>query len=62
MNSLLDNTTSGDGLVTLREAILASNNHTTDDLGQTGTGNDTIVFAPALTQNGPATIHLDVWM
>ncbi len=49
VNSLLDNTTPGDGLVTLREAILASNNHTMDDLGQTGTGNDIINFAPGLT-------------
>src|SRR5574337_1278466 len=42
VNSLADNTTGGDGLVSLREAILASVNHSTTDLGQTGTGNDTI--------------------
>ena len=58
VNSLLDNTLSSDSLVTLREAILASTNHTTDDLGQTGTGNDTIVFAPSLTASGLATINL----
>lgn len=42
VNSLAGNTTAGDGLVTLREAILASANHSATDLGQTGTGNDTI--------------------
>jgi hypothetical protein len=31
---------------TLRDAILASVYHTTDGLGQTGTGNDTIEFGP----------------
>src|SRR5437016_6131727 len=49
VNSLLDNTTSGDGLVTLREAVLASNNLSSTDLGQAGTGNDTITFDSALT-------------
>ncbi|NES94124.1 MAG: DUF4347 domain-containing protein [Desertifilum sp. SIO1I2] len=44
VNSLLDNTTPNDGLVTLREAILAANSDTTTDLGDTGTGNDTIIF------------------
>jgi len=38
VNSLADNTTAGDGLVTLREAILASVNHAATDLGQAGTG------------------------
>ncbi|MHB8743114.1 MAG: hypothetical protein ACYC9L_08285 [Sulfuricaulis sp.] len=42
VNSLADNTIAGDGLVTLREAMLASINRTATDLGQTGTGNDTI--------------------
>jgi hypothetical protein len=42
VNSLADNTTPGDGLVTLREAILASVNLTATDLGQTGTGSDTL--------------------
>ncbi len=42
VNSLGDDTIAGNGLVTLREAILASVNHTTTDVGQTGTGNDTI--------------------
>ena len=42
VNSLADGTVGGDGHVTLREAILASVNHATTDLGQTGTGNDTI--------------------
>lgn len=42
VNSLADNTTAGDGLVTLREAILASLNKTSTDLSQTGTGDDTL--------------------
>ena len=42
VNSLADNTTGGDGLVTLREAILASVNRTATDLSQTGTGSDTL--------------------
>jgi hypothetical protein len=48
VNSFADNTPSGDGLVSLREAISASVNHTMDDLGQTGTGNDTIQFDPSI--------------
>lgn len=42
INSLADNAVPGDGLVTLREAIIASANHATTDLGQTGTGDDTL--------------------
>src|ERR1043166_611366 len=42
VNSLDDATTPGDGLVTLREAISAANNDTTTDLGDTGSGADTI--------------------
>ena len=38
VNSLADNTTGGDGLVTLREAIIASNTDTITDLGETGSG------------------------
>src|SRR5689334_9909756 len=49
VNSLLDNTTGGDGLVTLREAIIASNTDTATDLGETGLDADTIVFAPGVT-------------
>ncbi|HJT17648.1 MAG TPA: hypothetical protein VJ853_09680, partial [Thermoanaerobaculia bacterium] len=49
VNSLGDDTTSADGLVTLREAILASVNRTTTDLGETGTGTDTIAFTGAAT-------------
>ncbi len=48
VNSLLDNSTANDGLVTLREAIAASVNLTTTDTGATGDGNDTIQFAAAL--------------
>ncbi len=48
VNSLLDNATANDGLVTLREAISASVNLTTTDLAQTGDGNDTIQFSSAI--------------
>ena len=58
VNSLLDNTSSGDGLVTLREAIVAANTDATTDLGHTGSGADTIEFAASLTSGGPATILL----
>src|SRR5262245_38888843 len=58
VNSLSDNTTAGNGLVTLREAILAADADGTTDLGQTGSGTDTIEFAASLTSGGPATINL----
>ena len=48
VNSLADDTTAGDGLVTLREAIGAANTDTATDLGQAGAGVDEIVFAPGL--------------
>jgi CSLREA domain-containing protein len=51
VNSLLDNTTPGDGLVTLREAIRASVNRSMDDRFQTGTGDDVIQFSPELGGN-----------
>ncbi|HEY9848357.1 MAG TPA: DUF4347 domain-containing protein, partial [Leptolyngbyaceae cyanobacterium] len=51
VNSTADNTTSGDGLVTLREAIIAANNDTTTDLGETGSGADTIVLSAGNTYN-----------
>ncbi|MBO9997505.1 MAG: hypothetical protein J7641_00630 [Cyanobacteria bacterium SID2] len=44
VNSLADNLTSGDSLVTLREAIIAANGDTSTDLGATGSGADTIVL------------------
>ena len=45
VNSLADNTTPGDGLVTLREAIIAANDNVATDLGDSGEdGADTIVF------------------
>ena len=47
VNSASDVTLAGDGLVTLREAIVAANADTTTDLGHTGAGADTIVFDPA---------------
>ena len=52
VNSLLDNTTSSDGLVTLREALAAANANTTTDLGDTGSGADTIQFAASLFTGG----------
>lgn len=48
VNSLADNSTSGDGLVTLREAVAAANADTATDLGQSGSGADTIVFDASL--------------
>ncbi|MCA8989307.1 MAG: hypothetical protein KDA78_16785, partial [Planctomycetaceae bacterium] len=48
VNSALDNLTPGDGLVTLREAIIAANNDTTTDLSQTGSGADVIQFDASL--------------
>ena len=60
VNSLADNTTSGDGQVTLREAIDAANNDSTTDLGDTGSGADVISFDPSLFIGGPATINLSM--
>ena len=48
VNSELDNLIPDDGLVTLREAIIAANSNTTTDLGQTATGSDQIVFDSSL--------------
>jgi hypothetical protein len=42
VNDLSDNTTAGNGQVTLREAIIAANADTMTDLGQSGSGADTI--------------------
>ncbi|QOV91690.1 Calx-beta domain-containing protein [Humisphaera borealis] len=58
VNSLADNIEADDGLVTLREAVLAANSDGTTDLGETGTEADEIVFAPELTSGGPATVLL----
>ena len=58
VNSLADNTTAGDNLVTLREAINAANGDTATDLNQTGSGADTIVFDPSLTAAGDVSIQL----
>src|SRR5438067_1075101 len=44
VNTDADVSAAGDGLVTLREAIIAANNDTTTDTGQTGGGADTITF------------------
>lgn len=60
VNSLDDNTTSGDGKVTLREAIAAANSDSTTDLGDTGSGADTISFDSSLFNGGPATINLSI--
>ena len=49
VNSLLDTTVAADGLVTLREAIVASNTDGATDLGDMGSGADTIQFAAGLT-------------
>jgi hypothetical protein len=44
VNTNLDLMIAGDGLVSLREAIAAANNDTATDLGETGSGVDTIRF------------------
>jgi hypothetical protein len=56
VNSPLDNTVADDGLVTLREAILAANSDTTTDLGHKGSFADTISFD--FGHDGPQTIEL----
>jgi predicted outer membrane repeat protein len=45
VNSTADNLTSGDGLVTLREAIIAANSDGMTDLGEMGSGTDTIILS-----------------
>lgn len=66
VNSLADNTTPGDGLVTLREAIIAANDDATTDLGETASGNDTIVIlwlSGTITLTEPLpTIRSDMWI
>lgn len=52
VNTTGDDTTPGDGLVTLREAIVAANGDSLTDLGESGSGADSIVFNLGL----PATI------
>jgi predicted outer membrane repeat protein len=58
VNSLLDNETAADGLVTLREALVAANDDSTTDLGQTGAGADRIEFAGSLFSGGSQTLNL----
>ena len=48
VNSLADDQIAADGLVTLREAVAAANADSATDLGDTGSGADTIVFDAAL--------------
>ena len=57
VNSLADGATPL-GQVTLRQAIQAAETQTSVNGSVAGTGNDTIVFAPALFTSGPATITL----
>jgi Bacterial Ig-like domain (group 3) len=45
---LMVTNTNDSGTGSLRDAILANINHTTDGLNQTGTGNDTIQFDPSI--------------
>jgi cysteine-rich repeat protein len=59
VNSAGDDPTAADGLVTLREAIVAAENDTVTDLGDVGSGADTIVFAAALTAGGDASIGVN---
>ena len=46
--AVADDTTPGNGLVTLREVVAAANSDTATDLGDLGSGADTIVFDPSL--------------
>jgi cysteine-rich repeat protein len=59
VNSAGDGPPATDGVVTLREAILAAEADGTTELGQSGSGADTIVFAPELTAAGDVLIPLD---
>ena len=54
----LANTDSG-GLLSLRQAILDSIDHTNTDSPVTGTGDDTIEFASSLFTSGPSDDHTD---
>ena len=49
VTTLTDPLKAGNGLVSFRDAILASGTHTSVDGCLVGTGNDTIVFAPGLS-------------
>src|SRR5690242_1579038 len=60
VTDLGDNTTL-DGKVTLREAIQAAETNTSVDGSASGFGADTIVFDPALTTGGDATITLSLF-
>lgn len=60
VNTPQDNTTGGDGLVTLREAINAANADATTDLGHTGSGADTILFDSTVFAGG-GIISLTAW-
>jgi hypothetical protein len=55
VNTTSDTTMAGDGLVTLREAIIAANTDTATDGGGTGSGPDMIQFTSNLSG---ATIQL----
>lgn len=58
VNTLSDQTVADDGLVTLREAVVAANDNGSTDLGETGLGADQIVFDPALFNTGPGVVTL----
>lgn len=59
VTSLADNTT-GDGQVTLREAIQAANTDTAVDGSTAGSGADEITFAAGLFSGGDQTIQLSI--
>lgn len=58
VNTASDLIDSDDGLVTLREAIIAANTDTITELGDMGSGADEIRFLPSVTAGGPITIQL----
>src|SRR5262249_54625091 len=63
VNTLFDTTPPGDGLVSLREAVLAHaaaapSLPVATDLGDLADGIDTIVFDPTLPAGGPRTVTL----
>lgn len=74
VNSLVDDTPPGDGLVTLREAVFTANTDTLTDLDEQGSGADGISFDPSLVGGtvqlqtamsmdlGSSALHITSWI